>query len=138
MTGSTSNVHFETNDHATDSPSKRRSASNFLLDATQGRLLDAVNDGKLQLAGTLDGLVQAAHEFAAKLEGGAGGPVADIAKRVAGTVSEWQQSIETKSVEDLLDAGRDFVRQSPMLSMTLSVAAGFLVSRMLKSSPGAQ
>ena len=103
-----------------------------------GRLRDAADEGKRQLAGTLDGLVQAAHELADKLEGSAGASVGDYARRAADTVEHWQQVISTTPIDHILDSGRDLVRRSPAAALGISVATGFLISRLVKAAGGAR
>ncbi len=126
-----------------DRSAKREGASlarpfEALRDTAANRLRDAADDGKQQIVSTMAGLVQAAREFADRLEGGAGGPVAEYAHKAADTLGDWQHSIETRSVEDLLGEARDVVRNSPGVALGVSIAAGFVLARLVRASGGAR
>ena len=102
--------------------------------AIKDRFASMADEGKNSLVQTFDGLIQAAHEFAERLEGGAGGPVADYARQAAHLLGDWQARVKEKSVDELVDEGRDFIRRQPAISLGIAVAAGFVLSRLLKSS----
>ncbi len=102
--------------------------------AIKDKFAGMADEGKNQLLQTFDGLIQAAHEFADRLESGAGGPVADYARQAAHMLGDWQSAIQAKSVEELVDDGRDFVRRQPVAALGIAVGAGFILSRLLRSS----
>ncbi len=109
-----------------------------LRDGAAGQLSSLADNGKSQLIDIIDGLVQAAEEFAVKLHDGAGGPVADIARSAVDTLGDWRDAIDAKSVEEILDDGRDLIRSQPVLAIGISIAAGFALARVLKAAGGGQ
>lgn len=92
------------------------------------------DEGKAQITQTLDGIVEAARDIAAKLEENGAGPIAKYAHQAADYVQAWSSTVDQKSVEDLLDDTRTLVRTSPALAVGLSVVAGFALSRFLKAT----
>ena len=109
-----------------------------LRDTAANRLRDVADDGKSHVVSTIAGLVQAAREFAERLDGGAGGPVASYAHQAADALGDWQQTIETKSVEDLMAEGRELVRRSPGVALGVAVATGFVLARLVKATGDGQ
>ncbi|MGI4879894.1 MAG: hypothetical protein ACRYG4_20655, partial [Janthinobacterium lividum] len=61
------------------------------------------------------------------------GPVAKYAHQGAEMVTAWSKSINEKSLEDLVDDARTFVRQKPAAAVGISLVAGFVVSRLFKA-----
>ena len=113
-----------------------RDKSAGLRDQATAKLRGFADDGKHQVANSLDGLVTAAREIADKLQDGQFGPIGGYATTAADTLEGWVQSVRDKSIEDLLDDGRDLVRTSPAVAIGASVAVGFVLSRFLKASGG--
>lgn len=92
------------------------------------------DEGKAQVAATLDGLVATVRDVAAKLESNGAAPFAGLVHRAADTVSGWSAAVHAKSVDDLVDDTRALVRTSPAIAVAISLAAGFAVSRLIKAS----
>ena len=80
------------------------------------RLHDAAQDGKLRADAMLDG------------------QVAKLARSAADTVSGWSATVQSKTVDELVEDSRNVVRQSPALAIGLAVATGFALSRFFKAS----
>jgi ElaB/YqjD/DUF883 family membrane-anchored ribosome-binding protein len=110
----------------------RDKASGLREQATE-KLRSFADEGKGQVAATLDGMVQAAREIADKLQDGSFGPIGGYATTAADTLQGWTDGIKNRSVEDLLDNGRQFVRSSPAVAVGVAVTAGFVLSRVLKA-----
>jgi len=110
----------------------REKAGGIREQATE-KLRSFADEGKGQVAATLDGLVQAAREIADKLQDGSFGPIGGYATTAADTLQDWTDSIKNRSVEDLFDDGREFVRKSPAVAVGVAVTAGFVLSRVLKA-----
>lgn len=91
------------------------------------------DEGKIQVANTLDGIVEAARDLATRLEGGQYGPVGGYARTVADTLDGWAHTVRDKPVDAWFDDGRELVRRSPVLAAGIAVAAGFVLSRFLKA-----
>lgn len=101
-----------------------------------GKLRSLVDDSKNQVTGSLDGVVEAAREIAAKLGDGSYGPIGGYATAAADALEDWAQSVKDKSVDELIDDGRDFVRQQPQIAVGVAVVVGFALSRLLKAGSG--
>ena len=93
-----------------------------------------INEGKAQLTSAVDGLVSAAHDIAERLHDGGAAPVADYVRKAAETVAIWSRSVDDKSLDEIADDTRAFVRGNPMLSVAIAVTGGFVLSRYLRAS----
>ena len=94
------------------------------------------DEGKTQVTATLDGLVTTVRDLAAKLEGSGAAPFARYVHQAADTVAGWSASVRDKSVDDLMDDTRTLVRTSPAIAVGASIAAGFVLSRLVKAASG--
>ena len=91
-------------------------------------------EGKAQVAATLDGLVKAVQEFAERIGPAESTPVARFAHQAADALGGWSSTVNDKSVDELVEAGRTLVRKSPAVALGIAVAAGFALSRFLKAT----
>lgn len=107
-----------------------------LRDQAAQKLRGYADDGKNQVAASLDGLVTAAREIADRLGDGNYGPVGGYAATAADTLEGWLATVKDRSVEDLIDDGRELVRTQPAVAVGIAVAVGFVLSRFLKASNG--
>jgi len=112
----------------------REQTQNLRSQATD-KLRGIADEGKQQVTNSLDGLVDAAREIANRI-GDKGGPLGGYAITAADTLEHWASTVKDKSVEDLVDDGREFIRQQPGVAVGIAVAAGFVLTRLLKSSGG--
>ena len=94
-----------------------------------------IDEGKVQITQTLDGLVDTARDLAAKLESVGVGPVASYAHQAADYVAGWSAAVNDKSLEDLVDDARSLVRTNPAIAVGLAVVGGFVLSRLFKGTP---
>ena len=53
--------------------------------------------------------------------------------KVATTIEGWSQDIQRKTPADIGNDVRDFARRSPGLAIGLALAAGLIVTRLLKA-----
>jgi ElaB/YqjD/DUF883 family membrane-anchored ribosome-binding protein len=113
----------------------REKATDLRTQATD-KLRSFADEGKNQVSNSLDGLVTAAREIADKLQGGAYGPLAGYATTAADRLEDWTRTVRDKSVEELIDEGRELVRRAPTAAIGVAVAAGFVLSRFAKASGG--
>jgi len=93
-----------------------------------------LGEGKAQISSSLGGLADAVREIAAKLEGNGESPIARYVHDAADTVKSWSHNVDNKSVDDLMGDARTLVRTSPALAVGIAVAAGFVVSRLVRSA----
>lgn len=93
-----------------------------------------VDQGKAQVTSALDGVVEVVHDLAARLDDSGIGPAADYVRKAAETVAIWSRSVDGKSLEDLADDTRVFVRRNPGVAVAIAVAGGFLAARYVRST----
>lgn len=103
-----------------------------LVGAARSRLLGIADDGKTELLASLSNLVGLVREVAAQVEGLGIEPLAGYARRTSNVVDELHSSIAEKSVEDLLDDGRELVRRQPEIAVAAAMIIGFLGARLMK------
>lgn len=106
-----------------------RSAMSKVVPPVQSLL----GEGKAQVKSTLDGVAEVVRDIATKLEGNGAAPLAKYVRNAANTVAGWADTVEHKSVDDLLGDTRTLVRTSPALAVGVAVAAGFVVSRIVRA-----
>lgn len=119
---------------ASGAGSFREQTMNLRSQATD-KLRSFADEGKQQVTNSLDGLVDAAREIANRI-GDKGGPLGGYAVTAADTLEHWASAVKDKSVEDIIDDGREFIRQQPGVAVGIAVAAGFVLTRLLKVSSG--
>jgi len=100
----------------------------------QGVIRGFADEGKAQVASTLDGLVATVRDVAAKLEGNGAAPFAGLVHQAADTVAGWSSTVNARSVDDLFDDARNAVRTNPALAAGVAVAAGFILTRLIKAA----
>ena len=98
------------------------------------RARSAAEDGKLRATETLDGFARSIHDVAGNLEEQVGPQLAQYAHRAADTLDEFSANLRSKSVDELVDDARSFVRRSPAIAIGAAVAVGFALSRFLKAT----
>lgn len=101
--------------------------------ATPAAVQSIVGEGKAQVASTLSGLATAVRDIATKLDGNGAAPLGRYAHDAADAVAGWADAVNHKSVDALVEDTRTLVRTSPALALGLAVAAGFAVSRVVRS-----
>lgn len=108
--------------------------SRGIMGDAQSRFLDVAEDGKRELARSFDGLVTMANELAAKVDSAGVGVAATLAWQAAGLLSDLQRGLHERPVDELLDQGRTLIRDRPAVAVGAALAAGFIASRLLKST----
>ena len=110
-----------------------KDAVHTLRSTASGKVQEVVEDGKSQITSALNEVATAAHEIADKLNENGGGAVSPYIVKVATTVEGWSQGIQRKTATELGNDVRDFARRSPRLAVGLALAAGLIVTRLLKA-----
>jgi ElaB/YqjD/DUF883 family membrane-anchored ribosome-binding protein len=122
----------------TPEPAPKRSAVKAevsrLKTETAGKARSAAEEGKTKAAETLASVSQATRDAAAKLKGGEAAAIADYVERAADSIDDFADRMRMRSVDDLIDDAREIVRRSPVVVIAVAAAAGFLLSRFLRSS----
>lgn len=98
------------------------------------RARSAAEDQKARATDALDNFSRAIHEAAGSLEEQVGPQIAQYAHRAADTLDEFSASLRNKSVDELVDDARGFVRRSPAVAIGTAVALGFALARFLKAT----
>jgi len=91
------------------------------------------DDGKAKATSLLDDLGEVIDEAAQAVDCKFGADYADYAHRASGAVSGFADNIRAKSIDDLIDDTRDFVRKSPAIAIGIAAVAGFLLVRLIKT-----
>jgi ElaB/YqjD/DUF883 family membrane-anchored ribosome-binding protein len=97
------------------------------------RALSFADDGKARATSLLDDLGEVIDEAAQAVERKFGSDYADYAHRASGAVSGLADKVRTKTVDDLIDDTRDFVRKSPGIAIGIAAVAGFMLVRLIKT-----
>lgn len=95
------------------------------------RVRTLAEDGKTRATGALGELSKVLTDAADQVDGKLGGQYGQYARDAADRVQGLSASIDEKSLEELLDMGRDMVRKSPALAIGVAATAGFVVARLL-------
>ena len=104
-----------------------------LFGKAQNHLLGLAETGKADLVNSVGNVVGLVRELAGQVERIGFEPFAGYARRTAALVDDLHGSIRDKSVEDLLDDGRDLVRHNPEIAIAAAAIIGFLGARILKA-----
>lgn len=118
-------------------PSRSRRAStppSGLYGVAQKQLFGLAEGGKADLVRNIGAIVAIVREIAGQVEGFGVEPFAGYARKASGIVSEIHDSFAEKSVEALIDDGRELVRQQPEIAVAIAVVAGFIGARVVKAA----
>lgn len=101
---------------------------------TKDQARSAVSERKGKTADALTNVAQALRQTAQQLQGQQQASVARYADKAAGKVESLSNYLRNKDVDNLLDDAERFVHRQPALFLGGAFAAGFVLSRFLKSS----
>jgi ElaB/YqjD/DUF883 family membrane-anchored ribosome-binding protein len=108
-----------------------------LLGFVRGRLVAMVEDARDSLVGQVRGLTSLSDLLSDTLGEDAGtwaAPVTRVVGDYAGSINSIADALEQKSVEELVEDGRELVRAQPAVAVGVAIAIGFLAGRMLKAA----
>ena len=91
------------------------------------------DDGKTKATGLLNDVSEVIGEAAESIERRFGEDYADYAHRAQGAVSGLADKLDKRTVDDLIDDTRDFVRKSPGIAIGIAAVAGFMLVRLIKT-----
>ncbi|HEV7660542.1 MAG TPA: hypothetical protein VGO55_11925 [Allosphingosinicella sp.] len=97
------------------------------------RIRGIADESKEKATGLLDDFSEVIGEAARAVDGKFGEDYGGYAHRAAGAVSGLADKVRGKSVDDLIDDTRDFVRKSPAIAIGIAAIAGFALIRLLKT-----
>lgn len=104
-----------------------------IVDFARGRLVGLVEDARDSLVGQVRGLKELADLLLDNLPEGAE-PVQRLVSSATGSIEAIADALAEKSVEELVDDGRELVRAQPAAAVGVAIAVGFLAGRMLKAA----
>jgi len=97
------------------------------------RLRGFADDGKSKATGLLDDFSEVITDAARSVDQKFGEDYGEYAHRAAGAVSSFAERMRAKSVDDIVDDTRDFVRKSPAIAIGIAAVAGFALMRVVKT-----
>jgi ElaB/YqjD/DUF883 family membrane-anchored ribosome-binding protein len=97
------------------------------------RIRGFADGGKGRATGLLDEVSEVIKEAARSVDERLGEDYGRYAHQAADAVSGFSGRIREKSVDDLLDDTRDFVRKSPAVAIGVAAVAGFALMRVIKT-----
>jgi ElaB/YqjD/DUF883 family membrane-anchored ribosome-binding protein len=97
------------------------------------RIRGLADDGKSRATGLLDDFSEVIADAAKSVDDKFGEDYGDYAHRAAGAVSSLADRMRTKTVDDLVDDTRDFVRKSPGIALGIAAVAGFALMRVIRT-----
>jgi ElaB/YqjD/DUF883 family membrane-anchored ribosome-binding protein len=91
------------------------------------------DDGKGRVTGLLDNVSEVIADAAKSVDEKLGEDYGEYAHRAASAVADFSGRIRDKSVDDIYDDTRDFVRKSPAIAIGIAAVAGFALIRVIKT-----
>jgi ElaB/YqjD/DUF883 family membrane-anchored ribosome-binding protein len=91
------------------------------------------DDGKGRVTGLLEEVSAVINDAARSVDERLGEDYGDYAHRAADAVAGFAGRIRDKSVDDIVDDTRDFVRKSPAVAIGIAAVAGFALIRVIKT-----
>ncbi|HEV2816588.1 MAG TPA: hypothetical protein VGW40_05135 [Allosphingosinicella sp.] len=97
------------------------------------KLRGFADDGKGRVTGLLEDVSEVINDAARSVDERLGADYGDYAHRAADAVAGFAGRIRGKSVDDILDDTKDFVRKSPAVAIGIAAVAGFALIRVIKA-----
>jgi hypothetical protein len=101
-------------------------------DEYKDRAFGFADDGKARASGALSSLSQLISDNAGTLDEKVGVKYGDYARNAAQSVQDAAARLDEKSLDELGEDAKEFVRTSPALALGLAAAAGYLIGRAFK------
>ncbi|MFA7601545.1 MAG: hypothetical protein WCY29_00935 [Novosphingobium sp.] len=92
------------------------------------------NDGKAKASEAIAGLGKLVSENAGLIDDKVGAKYGDYARSAAQSMQDAAARLDAKSLDDLTEDAKQFVRQSPGLAVGIAAVGGFLLARLLRGS----
>jgi len=97
------------------------------------RVRGYADEGKGKVTGLLEDFSEVINDAAKSVDERLGEDYGDYAHRAADAVAGFAGRIRGKSVDDILDDTKDFVRKSPAVAIGIAAVAGFALIRVIKA-----
>jgi ElaB/YqjD/DUF883 family membrane-anchored ribosome-binding protein len=112
----------------------RDQAGNMARDAAS-KAKDYANSGKDKTADMMDELSRMADDVAKTLDEKFGPAYGDFVRKAGSTVGSGAESLKGKTVDDLMEDARTFVREKPAVAIGAAAAIGFVLTRLFRAGP---
>ncbi|MBU1607625.1 MAG: hypothetical protein KKD08_12595 [Alphaproteobacteria bacterium] len=99
---------------------------------TRGREL--ANEGKAKLSGGIASLSRMVADNAHVVDEKLGAQYGDYARTASRSLDDTANRLDQKSLDELTEDGREFVRKSPGLAIGMAAVAGYMLSRIFGGS----
>lgn len=111
-----------------------RAEAGEFADRAGETIREAAGTGKAKAADALHGIADAVRTLAGKAgESGAGAQASDFARKAADSMDRLSEVLKDKSLDELGNDVRAFVREKPAVAIGAAAVLGFALARMLKS-----
>ncbi len=107
-----------------------------LKDQAGGRLKSYAGERKDKASNLLDDISAVIEDAARSIEQRLGEEYGDYAHRAAEAVSRFSGKVREKSVDEIVDDGREIVRKSPAVAIAAAAVVGFALVRLLRNADG--
>ncbi len=104
-----------------------------LIGVAERQLLAVATDGKASLIASIGAVVTGIEDIAGRLDGPAA-PLADMMKSAADSIAGIAQDLDSRSIPELIEDGRQLVRDQPAVAVGLAAGIGFLLVRLVKAA----
>ena len=101
-------------------------------DEYKDKAFSFANDGKARASTALSSIGQLITDNAGVLDEKVGVRYGDYARTAAKSVQDVASRLDEKSIDELGDDAKEFVRNSPAVALGIAAAAGYLIGRILK------
>lgn len=92
------------------------------------------DDGKSRATDLLSTIADIIGDAAGSVEDKLGGQYAGIGNRASESIQSLASTLDERSVDDLLEDARAFVKRSPVLAVGIAAVLGFAVARVVRAS----
>ncbi|TCJ39605.1 hypothetical protein E0504_08905 [Parafrankia sp. BMG5.11] len=103
-------------------------------DQARGKAGELAVDGKGRVAEAIAALGRAVFDTAPTVDEKLGAKYGDYARTASRSLQDASARLEAKSVDEIGEDAREFVRKSPGLAIGIAAVGGFLLARMFRSS----
>ena len=104
-----------------------------IVDGIKNQLFEIAETSKSDVFRSIDGITRSIREATAQIEALGFEPLSRCARRANAFVDDIHGSIRDKSVDELIDDGRDLVSSHPEIAIVAAAIIGFIGARVLKA-----
>lgn len=134
-------LRTEAGDRASAYKNKARAQSDDLLaeakaygTQAKGKAGELAVDGKGKLAEAIAALGRAVFDTAPTVDDKLGAKYGDYARSASRSLQETSAKLDAKSVDELSEDAKEFVRKSPGLAVGIAAVGGFMLARLFRGS----